>query len=242
MSSLEDKKTRAMLEAATSPVSIVPFLAGSTGCIAMFAVGVTPVLGVVAAAGAVAWGIGSALVRAMSSDSIREKVERDILVEKEQESAERIKKLRQKLETSEEALLDEILGLQRLIQSASSTDPTQSDVLSTVKDLLEQSLNILFRVPMLNDLEDTVRSGKKALQVVREQKIKILDSAKANIEFVTKIIAEFNSLGTGGGSQEEIRKQLSLRLDTAKEFDGQLSALQLGGISPELIAEYSKAG
>lgn len=241
MSSVEDKKTRAMLEAATSPLSLFPLLAGTTGGLAMFAIGHMPVVGLAVAAGAVVWGVASALVRGVSSNSIKQKVERDVLEEKKQKRIHDLEDLRSNLEDEEVSLLDEILGLQKLIQSTAATDVTQGDIISSVNDLLEKSINILFRVPMLNELEGTVRSSKAALKVIREQKNKIIDGAKMNIEVATKAMAEFNSLGAGDGNQEETRRQLSVRLEAAKEFDGQLSALQLGGVSAELIAKYSKA-
>jgi len=240
MSNLEDKKTRAMLEAVTSPISLFPFLAGTTGGLAMFAIGQAPVIAVAAAVGAVAWGFSSAVIRGCSSTFIKNKVEKDILEEQKLERILKIQSLRDNLQRDEEALLDEILGLQKLIESSSDETLTQGDIISSVNDLLEKSINILFRVPMLNELEITVRSSKAAIKVIKEQKSRIIDGAKINIEVATKAMAELNSLGAGEVNQEETRRQLSVRLEAAKEFDGQLSSLQLGGVSADLIAKYSK--
>lgn len=241
MSTVDNKKTRAMLEAATSPLTLVPTLIGATGGLAMFALVQMPILGLGIAGAALAWGLGTATLRGFSSSTIKAKVEKDILAEQKREKEARIEDLRSKLMNEEEALLDEILGLEKLLESLPSNDLTQSDINGSVKDLLGKSLSILSRVPMLNDLEDTVSSSKNALKVIREQKAKFVNGAKTNIEVATQALAELNSLGAGEGSQEEIRRQLSVRLDVAREFDGQLSALQLNGtVSADLIAKYSK--
>jgi len=241
MSTVENKTSRAMLEAATSPITLVPSLLGATGGMVMFAFAHMPLLGLVVAGGAVALGFGVAAIRSISSPTILSKVEKEILEEKKKERKDKLEALRNKLNLQEEALLDEILGLERLLESLSSTDLTQNDIAASVKDLLEKSLAILYRIPMLNDLQETVSSSSNALKVIRNQKSKFVNGAKANIEVVTQALAELNSLGTGESGQEDIRRQLSIRLDVAKEFDGQLSALQLSsGVSAELISKYSK--
>ena len=241
MSTVENNTSRAMLEAATSPITLVPSLLGATGGMVMFAFAHMPLLGLVVAGGAVALGFGVAAIRSISSPTILSKVEKEILEEKKKERKDKLEALRNKLNLQEEALLDEILGLERLLESLSSTDLTQNDIAASVKDLLEKSLAILYRIPMLNDLQETVSSSSNALKVIRNQKSKFVNGAKANIEVVTQALAELNSLGTGESGQEDIRRQLSIRLDVAKEFDGQLSALQLSsGVSAELISKYSK--
>ena len=230
-----------MLEAATSPITLVPSLLGATGGMVMFAFAHMPLLGLVVAGGAVALGFGAAAIRGLSSPTILSRVEKEILDEKKKERENKLAALRNKLDSQEEALLDEILGLEKLLESLPSTDLTQNDIAASVKDLLEKSLAILYRIPMLNDLQETVSSSSNALKVIRNQKSKFVNGAKTNIEVVTQALAELNSLGTGESGQEDIRRQLSVRLDVAKEFDGQLSALQLSsGVSAELISKYSK--
>lgn len=241
MSTVENKTSRAMLEAATSPITLVPSLLGATGGMAMFAFAHMPLLGLAIAGGAVALGFGAAAIRGLSSPTILSRVEKEILDEKKKEREDKLAALRNKLDPQKEALLDEILGLEKLLESLPSTDLTQNDIAASVKDLLEKSLAILYRIPMLNDLQETVSSSSNALKVIRNQKNKFVNGAKTNIEVVTQALAELNSLGTGESGQEDIRRQLSVRLDVAKEFDGQLSALQLSsGVSAELISKYSK--
>lgn len=241
MSNLEDKKTRAMIEAATSPLSLVPFITGGTAGIAMYALSWTPPVAMAVAGGAIAWGVASALARAFSSDSIKQKVEQDILAEAARLKKEEIDKLLIHLTEDEESLLNEILGLQKLIKTLSANGRDLLDVSDNIKKLLEHSYMSLFKIPMLDEIQRTVGSSKAAIRVIHDQRESIRKEVKANIEYVAQLMAEFHTLGNNGyEGQSEVRKQLTLRLEAAKEFNGQMSALNLGGVSAELIAKYSK--
>jgi hypothetical protein len=204
--------------------------------------GAAPVAGVVAAVGGIAWGLGSAIVRFTSSPSIEKKVTDAIKAERKLNKKRDCDNLRQSLSGDEASLLDEILGLQSLIESTSTTDIGQGELMAATVELLDQSYQSLFKIPMLNNLQKTIKSSKSATKVVVEQKRRIYDDAKENIDYVANVIAEFQTIGTTARSQEDVRKQLTSRLVAAKEFAGQLQTLSLGGLGPEQLDKYAKAG
>lgn len=241
MSTVDQKQKRAFLEAATSPVSLLPFIGGGTGGAAILAFGTSPLLAIGIAAGGIALGVGTALFRAFNSDTIRSKVEKEILAEKRLARMEEIESLRESLSKDEISLLDDVLGLQQVLESSVATDATQIDVLNSTKELLEQTYLILLRVPKLYNVKRTVSSSKRATKAIQEQIDKIAREAKENVDCAATVVAEFQGIGDRTNGQSEIRKQLSGRLEAAKVFDGQLANLQFG-IAPELLAQYAQAG
>jgi len=111
--------------------------------------------------------------------------------------------------------------------------------LSSIKELLDQTYITLFRIPQISKITDVTVNSKSATKVLTTQRKKIYDDAKKNVEYAANVVAEYQTIGERDNS-EEVRKQLSVRLNAAKTFDGQLASLQLSGVSPELIAQYSK--
>jgi hypothetical protein len=240
MSTVDQKQKRAFLEAAISPVALLPFIGGGTGGAVMLALGASPLLAIGVAAGSVAFGIGTALFRAFNSDAIKSKVEKEILAENRLARNQEIKNLRNELSKDEISLLNDVLGLQQVLESSIATDATQIDVLNSTKELLEQTYLILLKIPNLYNVKRTVSSSKKATKAIQDQIDKIAREAKENVDCAATVVAEFQGIGDRTNGQGEIRKQLSGRLEAAKVFDGQLSSLQLG-IAPEMLAQYAQA-
>lgn len=240
MSTVDQKQKRAFLEAATSPVSLLPFIGGGTAGAAMLALGSSPLLAIGIAAGSIVLGVGTALFRAFNSEAIKSKVEKEILEEKRLARKAEIQSLRDSLSKDEVSLLDDVLGLQQVLESSVATDVTQIDVLNSTKELLEQTYLILLKVPNLYKVKRTVSSSKKATKAIQDQIDKISREAKENVDCAATAVAEFQGIGDRTSGQGEIRKQLSNRLEAAKVFDGQLASLQLG-IAPEMLAQYAQA-
>lgn len=240
MSTVDQKQKRAFLEAAASPLSLLPFIGGGTGGAVMLALGSNPLLAIGVAAGSIALGVGTALFRAFNSDAIRSKVEKEILAENKLARNKEIENLRNRLSKDEVSLLEDVLGLQQVLESSVATDVTQIEVLNSTKELLEQTYMILLKVPNLYDVKRTVSSSKKATKAIQDQIDKISREAKENVDCAATVVAEFQGIGDRTNGQGEIRKQLSGRLEAAKVFDGQLASLQLG-IAPEMLAQYAQA-
>jgi hypothetical protein len=240
MSKIDDKINRAFLESATSPISLIPFLMGATGVIAMFALEISSPLGFVATVGAMIWGIGTAAYRTFYSNDISKRVLESIEDEKLIQEKNKLEALKYELEREETILLNQVISLKSLVSASLCSSPDLSDVAEQLKELLQKTYDSFYKIPVLNKLNKTVGTNKTLSKTIRDQKLKITESARQNIDFVGNQIAQFHTLGSEDASTVEVRKQLTYRLESAKEFNGQLFSLQIG-MSPEQMAQYIKA-
>lgn len=240
MSTVDKKQKKAMIEAAASPISLVPFIGLGTSGALMLAFGASPAIAAGIAVVGVAVGAGTALFRAFNSDVIKEKVSKEIFEEQKIAREREINELKWTLNKEEVSLLDDVLGLQQVLESNLVVDFAQQELIVSTKELLERTYLTIARIPKLYKVKKSVSSSKRATEAIKDQMNKILTEVKANIDCAATVVAELQGLGNRTSGHGEIRKQLSGRLEAAKVFDGQLAGLELS-IAPQLLSQYAQA-
>lgn len=235
MARLDEIKNRAMLEVAGAPISLIPFLAGVSGYFFMFATKDFSFMGLTAATTAVAWGVTSSAYRFFYSQAVMDKVVTAIKEEQKASRNKEISTLRYTLKGQSVQILEDIVGLQDLLQTQNTDGSTASDVIISANQLLEQSLLNLKKIPSLDTLYNNT-SSMKAKQIIQDKRSEILKETKENVNFVATVVTDVQGLDSNTDtSQESMRAQLSDRLEVAKAVDQRLMSLGLNGFKTNAV-------
>jgi len=223
-------RQKVLLNLASSPITLIPFLIGVTILLGLWTFGINSVLAVVIGVGASMVGVGSFLTRLFVGDErVAQKSINDLQQEQEQQQIHELDKLDEELakdrDPRTQQMLRDLRALVKTFKSADSDFTSSLDITAGVEDLFTEG------VRMLRKSLEFYRTAKEVNRSTRET---ILGQREEILEDVAKSIDQLGKLLTGiqkgdildHSQQERIRQELRDNFAVAKKVRERMSDLK----------------
>lgn len=219
-------RNKILLDVATKPYVIGPFVLGFTSSIMLWAVGswlMAPVLFL----SALLSGGAFMTVLTLCKDNLIAEAMKTVENDKKQQEENRLQAIGENFDVEEEKYFSELLSLREMLNQLRNSDADAVllvDIIGGAQELVNSSIEMLISSDAIYDKWKTIKTRTTSKTAMKQSRQKILDNVAVNIDEITNSLTEMKSLDLHKDQSEALRLKLQRDVHVARRVKEELES------------------